>query len=251
MFKKTMKFEDLNGDDVEQTFYFNYNKKEAAELLEFGRILEFPPEPDFVYEPLEKVLKDLSTPVEVSGLSQADNNRMAYLRFQSLILDAFGKKADDNVRFEKTVELRNYFKHHVAFVEMIFDFLGDEKQAAEFIEKCLPPRLVEAAKKEMASRKTPAEIDALVEEAARRQADPATRIEPGPQAAAAALGENAPVANLASAVAADTGEVPEKKQEDMTPEDILALDDAAFKKIDVRRLTRESMLAAYQRKNAQ
>lgn len=186
MFKKTMKFDDLDGNEVTQTFYFNYNKKEIAELLEFGAVQQFA-EPGVVHTPLEEMMEKLSTPREEQGLSQQENNQQAYNIFQALILDAYGEKGEDNVTFKKSWDLRKYFESHVAFVELIFEFLGNEKLAAEFMENCLPPRLVARAKEEMeaekANRKSDSTIAEMVSEAAERQKDPATRIEPGLEAA--------------------------------------------------------------------
>lgn len=251
MFKKTMKFDDLDGNEVSQTFYFNYNKKEVAELLEFGAIQEFAKAGE-THLPLEEKLARLSTPVEESGLSQTENNRQAYGIFQDLILDAYGVKGEDNVSFEKNDKNRNYFRSHVAFPEMIFEFLENPKLAAEFVESCLPPRMVEKAKAEMqkenSNKLTSANLSEMVDEAARRQKDPATRIEPGPEAAAAVLGENAEVAQAARSIAENSGGVKAKAQEDMTEEDILGMDDLAFRKLDPRKFSQEQLMWAFKRK---
>lgn len=237
MFKKTMKFDNLDGEEVTQTFYFNYNKKEIAELLEFER--------------LEEKLKLLTTPVEESGLTQQENNQQAYDIFQDLILNAYGEKGADNVTFVKNERTKEYWKSHVAFVEMIFEFLENTALAAEFIEKCLPSKMVQKAKEEMAAeqgRKLSDEtLSEMVEEAARRQEDPATRIEPGPEAAAAVLGENPGVAELAKDIA--DGGVPEIKTENLTPEDVLSMDPVAFSKLDERQLSKDALLAAFRRKS--
>lgn len=238
MFKKTMKFDDLDGNEVTQTFYFNYNKKEIAELLEFKQ--------------LEEKMKLLKTPVEESGLSQVENNQQAYDIFQDLILDAYGEKGTDNVTFVKNDELREYWRSHVAFVELIFEFLENPLLAAQFFENCLPAKVVAQAKEDMARENnlkiTDATLSEMVAEADRRQQDPATRIEPGPEAAAEALGENPEVAALANSVA-DIGGTPEKPIAELTEEDILGMDDVSFDKLDVRRLSRDQMMVAYQRKS--
>jgi hypothetical protein len=184
MFKKTMTFDNLEGEEVSQTFYFNYNKKEIAELLEFGRVLRFkrPGESDRL--PLEQQLELLKKPTEESGLTEQQNTEQAYKIFQDLILDAYGRKSDDNVTFVKNWELRDYWESHVAFVELIFEFLADTRLAMEFIEKCLPEKLMAQAKAEMereaATKVTDADIEKLVEEGAQRQANPETAIAPGP-----------------------------------------------------------------------
>ena len=187
MFRKTMKFDDLNGDPVEHTFYFNYNKKEVAELLEFGYISQFPPADGAEREPLEVQLTKLTTPTEESGLSEYQNVRQAYEIFQDLVLNAYGEKGADNVTFVKNARTREYFQSHVAYVEMIFEFIADTKLATDFIEACLPAKMVAAAKEEMqkenAGKLSSDTLHEMVAEAARRQEDPATRIEPGMQAA--------------------------------------------------------------------
>jgi hypothetical protein len=236
MFKKTMKFDNLEGEEVTQTFYFNYNKKEIAELLEFGR--------------LEEKLALLSQPVEESGLTQQENNQQAYDIFQDLILDAYGEKGQDNVTFIKNEQTKAYWKSHVAFVEMIFEFLENPQLAAEFIEKCLPAKMVQKAKEEMAAdqgrKVTPETLSEMVLEAQRRQEDPATRIEPGLDAAVEALQPGPEMVKAAQAIADDT--TPEKKIEDLTEADILAMDEISFKKLDPKKLSNEQMQVAFRRK---
>lgn len=232
-----MTFDDLEGNPTSQTFYFNYNKKEVAELLEFKQ--------------LEEKLAKLMQPVEESGLTQIENNQQAYDIFQDLIIDAYGEKGADNVTFVKNERTREYFKNHVAFVELIFEFLEKPELAAQFIESCLPAKMVAQAKaefeKEHGRNISSATLTEMVQEADRRQQDPATRIEPGPEAAAKVLGENPEVAQLAESV--KDGGVPAKKPEDLTPDDVRFMDEVAFKKLDPQKLSRETMVAAFHRKS--
>lgn len=236
MFKKTMKFDNLDGEEVTQIFYFNYNKKEIAELLEFQR--------------LEEKLELLTKPVEESGLTQQENNQQAYDIFQDLILGAYGEKGADNVTFVKNERTRAYWESHVAFVEMIFEFLENPQLAAEFIEKCLPAKMVQKAKEEMAAdqgrKVTDESLTEMMQEAARRQQDPETRIEPGLDAAVEALQPAPEVVQAAQSIA--DGGTPEKKIEDLTEADILAMDDIAFKKLDPKKLSNEQMQVAFRRK---
>lgn len=244
MFKKTMTFDNLDGEEVKQTFYFHYSKKEVAELLEFGAIQKTA-KPGKTYLPLEQALKVLGTPTEESGLSQVDNNRQAYEIFQDLILDAYGEKGADNVTFVKNERTRSYWESHVAFVEMIFEFLENPDLAAQFIESCLPPKLVAAAKAEEANNKrlTSADIHDLSAEAARRQQDPTTRIEPG------VIPEDADpnVVGLAQ-VAAKTEKTVDYQL--LTEAEILAMDDVAFNKLDPQKLSKPQMMAAFRRKSS-
>lgn len=236
MFKKTMKFEDLEGNEVEKTFYFNFNKKELAEMIEFGD--------------LEGKMKTLSMPVEESGLTQQENTRMAYDIFQNWILDAYGQKSDDNLSFVKNEEIREYWKNHVAFVEMIWEFIEKPNLATEFIEACMPAKMVAAAKEELSTKHEGLQSSNLldmVQEAERRQKDPTTRIEPGPEAAAEALGENKEVAQ--AAVAVKELQDQEKPKSELTPGDIQNMTDEEFAKLDVKGLSQPALISAFQRKS--
>ena len=245
MFKKTMTFDNLDGEEVTETFYFNFNKLEIAELLEFGAIQKYA-DPDKSYLPLEDALEKLQTPTSESGLSEPENTRQAYNIFQDLILDAYGVKEADNVTFTKNKTLRERWQNHVAFVELIFEFIANPQLAAEFFEQCLPPKMVEKAKQELAlqrGRKVSNEtLMQMVQEADERQKDPATRIEPGLENAPEHIQQN-------GAALAEALELPTKRDEDLTPDDILAMDDEAFKKIDPQKLSQETMMAAFRRKS--
>lgn len=240
MFTKTITFDDLEDNEVTQTFYFNYTKKEVAELIEFGRVLRFAPRPGVTYIPLEEMMAKLSTPMEKSGLSNRENNEQAYMIFENLLLDAYGVKGADNVSFDKSDELRHYWSTHVAFPELVFEFLGNTKLASDFIEKCLPAKLVARAKEEMeaeaAGKLSSSTITEMNEEAARRQQDPATRIEPGLKAAqdAGVAPSNPPFEML--------------KHEDLTEHDILTMDDESFRLLDPKKLSPEQMQVAFRRK---
>ena len=244
MFTKTMKFDDLDGNEVEQKFYFNYTKKEIAELLEFGRILRFPAIPGREYMPLDEMMKKLTTPVEESGLTQRQNNEQAYEIFESLLLDAYGVKGADNVSFDKTPELRHYWSTHVAFPELVFEFLGDTQLAAQFIEKCLPPRLVARAKEEMQAENegklSSSTISEMVEEADRRQKDPATRIEPGLKAAQEA-GVAPVIQSDSDLVDGNASDVAGKLTEGKTDEELLVM--------SPQEMSKAQLMRAFQLKN--
>jgi hypothetical protein len=245
MFKKTMTFDNLDGEEVTQTFYFNYTKKEVMELIEL--------------KDLEAKFELLSTPMEDSGLSNVENNRQAYAVFEDLILDAYGEKGPDNVSFVKNDRTREYFKSHVAFSDMVFEFIEDPNLMQSFIENCLPPKLVGQAKAELAKEHKGelkgATLAEMVQEAEERQKDPATRIEPGPEAAREALGSNPAMEQAAQAIAEDSApvapaETDDKKKDELTADDIRAMSDNEFSKLNVQGLSQPALVAAFQRKNA-
>jgi hypothetical protein len=255
MFKKTMTFDNLEGEEVTQTFYFNYTKKEIMELIEL--------------KDLELKFKLLSTSMEDSGLSNTENNRQAYTVFEDLILDAYGEKSTDNVTFVKNDRTREYFKNHVAFSDMVFEFIADPNLMQSFIENCLPPKLVSQAKEELAKEHKGelkgATLREMVAEAEERQKDPATRIEPGPEAAREALGDPEPLGPVGQRIAdqvtqdifgggAQEGPTPVGPDEEhldydkISREDILAMNKDALDKLEPRKLSPSQMQAAYSRR---
>ena len=217
MFKKTMTFDDLEGNEVSQTFYFNYTKKEVMELLEFKQ--------------LEAKIAHLTTPTSESGLSEPENAKMAYDIFQELILDAYGEKGADNVTFVKNERTREYLKNHVAFVEIIFEFLENPELAAQFIENCLPAKIVAKAKAEMEKEEKGGKSVVSNDMVAASIPVPGTM---------AGMEKSDNIANEG---------VKRPSIEGLTPADIIAMPKEEFDRLDVRRLSRESMIAAFGRKN--
>lgn len=236
MFTKTIEFEDLNGDTRRQTFHFNYSKKEIAELLEFGMVRDFAryrgKERERI-QPLEDQMARLTKPISESGLTQVENSQQAYDIFQELILGAYGVKSSDNTSFEKSPANWSYFENHVAFVEMIFEFLIDTSLINDFIEGCLPAKLVAEAKKDAGVTN----ISEMSAEAARRQEDPETRIEPGDYSH---LDPSPEVVRLAEQTAAS-------KQE-LTEEEILTMPQHEFEKLDPRKIPPHLLPVAFRRK---
>lgn len=269
MFKKTMKFDDLEGNPTEQTFYFNYTKKEVGELIAFGQTLQFF-DPAAKRLPLEEQMEMLTTPVEESGLTQSENNQMAYSIFSDLILDAYGEKGADNVTFVKNARTREYFMSHVAFTELIFEFLEKPALAAEFIEKCLPGRLVEEAKAEMqrenAGKLSSETLAEMAQEAERRQQDPATRIEPGMQAAIdAGVAQPGPVQLVAEEIVKTADDIQiqsvleestdllaqakAKPVEELTAEDFELFDkETVDRLVNSKKLPQAQLMMAFQRR---
>lgn len=140
MLKKTITYEDFNGDKRTEDFYFGYTKLQLMEMIEV----------DDVQRTLEKVQESTHGPT-------------IYALFKKLIVDSYGVKSADGRSFVKNEELRQQFLGSPALEELIFGFLQDEsgsKRAAEFFEACMPAEAIEAAKKAIAEGKTPEPTEA-------------------------------------------------------------------------------------------
>lgn len=124
MLKKVIKYEDYNGVQREETFYFNLNKAELAEMeltIEGGLAAK-----------IEAIINTKNIP-ELTNL------------FKDIIMKAYGKKSEDGKRFIKSKELSEEFVQTEAYVELFMSLLSNEEAAAQFINNILPKDLVKEA----------------------------------------------------------------------------------------------------------
>ena len=126
MLKKTITYEDYNGETRTEDFYFSLNK---AELLKMN--------------------------LSIPGGLEAHIKRMVHTRdipnliklVDDLILKSYGIKAPDGRGFHKSEELSRDFMETEAYVELITElFSGGEEKVSQFIEGILPNSLVAQVK---------------------------------------------------------------------------------------------------------
>ena len=122
MLKKSITYDDLNGIEVTDDFYFSFTQLELLELdLEVGGI--------------EDVIRELSATTD---------GKRAYKLFKDVILAAYGEKSDDGRRFMKVDPQGNPLKYNFegspALSVMIIEFLQDPNLGAEFLRGTLPSK---------------------------------------------------------------------------------------------------------------
>lgn len=125
MLKKTIKYNDYNGNELTEDFYFNLNKSELMEM-ELGTTGGFA-------EQVKKIVAANDTPSIIKI-------------FKDLILKSYGQKSPDGKRFIKSDELREEFTQTEAYSNLFMELSQDEKAAAEFINGVIPNDLAEQAK---------------------------------------------------------------------------------------------------------
>ena len=124
MLKKTIKYEDFDGNEREETFYFNLTEAELAEmeLSEKGGLTK----------KLQLIVDTEDTPAIVKF-------------FKEMLLLSFGKKSEDGRRFEKSEELRKEFSESMAFSKLFMELATDDEKAAEFINAIVPKNIATKA----------------------------------------------------------------------------------------------------------
>lgn len=131
MYAKKIKFTDFNGNEREQTYYFNLTKAELTEM-------ELSMEGGFK-EYVQRIVEAQKT-TEIAAI------------FKKLILKAYGEKSDDGMRFIKRDPVRgnlaDEFEQTDAYSELFMELATNEGAATEFINKILPASIQEEVKKQ-------------------------------------------------------------------------------------------------------
>ena len=113
MYRKTIKYTDFNGNEREETFYFNLSKSECAklELSTEGGLVEW-----------------------ARRMIQAQSGEEIINTFEKLVLMAYGEKSPDGRRFVKgeNMELAKAFKETPAYDILFMELITNDETMAEF-----------------------------------------------------------------------------------------------------------------------
>ena len=131
MLEKTIKYNDYNGNEREETFCFHLKKSELLEL-QMG-----------IDGGMTNYIQKL--------ISAQDMPKLMEL-FKKIIKAAYGVKSDDGRRFIKNEEVYKEFEETEAYSELFMEISTDDKKAAEFFNAIIPPELREEG------QKSPAEV---------------------------------------------------------------------------------------------
>jgi hypothetical protein len=140
MLKKTITFEDFDGDMQTQDFYFNLTKTELAEMnvsVEGGMVAL-----------LEKMIA-------------AENAKEMLEFFKRIVLLSVGLRTDAQ-HFKKSPEIADDFVSSPAFDVLFIELFSDEAKAAAFVNGIMPKNLV--AEMEAAEKNKPLVAVAATEE---------------------------------------------------------------------------------------
>lgn len=121
------KYTDYNGNERDETFYFNLSKAEIVDLE---------------WRTPGGIENYLKTIIETrNGQQLADT-------FKMLIEKSYGVKDLEGRKFIKTKEVLENFKFTEAYSDLYIELATDDKAAAAFINGIFPKEAVEAAKKQ-------------------------------------------------------------------------------------------------------
>lgn len=120
MLKKTITFNDLDGNAVTEDFYFNLNKAELTEMELRQK--------DGLSGHLQKVI-------------EADDRGKLIDVFKEIIKLSVGKRSEDGRRFIKNEDVLNDFMQSEAYSELFMELATEADAAVAFITAVVPADL--------------------------------------------------------------------------------------------------------------
>lgn len=137
MIKIPVTYEDFNGNERTEDFYFHMSKAELIEL---------------------QFSKQGGLGAYLEDLVKAENQGELIGVFKELLLASYGVKSEDGRRFIKNDEIREAFQQCPAYSDLYMRFATDDKEAANFVNGLMPADLV----KQMAAEASGASAQSLI-----------------------------------------------------------------------------------------
>lgn len=139
MHKKTVTYEDFDGNKRIEDLYFNLTK---TEMIEFALEL-----PDGVSDTVEKDPSKMDMDEAANKISNMLGTKGVFNFIKDLILKSYGVRKDEGRRFAKTDEngrpLWIEFSQTMAFETIMNEFTSNDIAAADFVKAVLPSKAVD------------------------------------------------------------------------------------------------------------
>lgn len=123
MIKKTITYDDFNGDKQTEEHYFHMSKMELVdmELSKEGGLSTFLP-----------------------AIVKSGDTRKILDIFRSIIAQSYGVRSDDGKRFNKDPKATEEFMNSLAFEAMFMELVSSETAAGEFVAGIIPKDLADS-----------------------------------------------------------------------------------------------------------
>lgn len=120
MLKKTITYENFNGEQVTKDLYFNLTKKELIDL---------------------QISKDEGLDAYIKKIVEEEDKKAMIQLLDYIILAAYGQKSEDGERFIKNQELVDAFVSSMAYDALIDELFTVEGASLQFMMGLLPKDL--------------------------------------------------------------------------------------------------------------
>jgi hypothetical protein len=122
--KKTITYEDFDGNSVSEDHFFHLSKAELVELEMSHQ--------GGLSEALKRIVA-------------AEDGKSIIAEFKNIILGAYGKRSDDGKRFVKNQQIRDEFESTEAYSTLFMELVTNTDAAIEFINGVIPAGMTEEA----------------------------------------------------------------------------------------------------------
>lgn len=127
MLKRTITFDDLNGEKLTEDHYFHLNKAEIAHLITT----------DEGYT-LDKLIERLAVEKKQKKIMEI---------FDQFLEMTYGRPSPDGRKFEKSPEIWKDFKDTEAYSIIFMELISDAKKAADFVNAVVPQDIADEIRK--------------------------------------------------------------------------------------------------------
>jgi hypothetical protein len=122
--KKTITYEDFNGETKTEDFFFHLSKAELVEL---------------------ELSHEGGLSASLQRIIDAEDGKGIVQEFKNIILSAYGKKSDDGRRFIKNQQIREEFESTEAYSALFMELVTNTDAAVDFINGVIPAGMAEEA----------------------------------------------------------------------------------------------------------
>jgi hypothetical protein len=126
MLKKTITYEDFNGETVVEDHFFHLSKAELVEL---------------------ELSHQGGLAASLQKIISSEDGKAIIAEFKNIILTSYGKRSDDGRRFIKNQEFREEFESTEAYSALFMELVTDTDAAVEFVNGIIPAGMSEEAAK--------------------------------------------------------------------------------------------------------
>lgn len=126
MLKKTITYEDFNGETTSEDLFFHLSKAELVEL---------------------EMSHEGGLSASLQKIVDSKDGKAIIAEFKNIILSSYGKKSEDGRRFIKNQTLREEFESSEAYSTLFMELVTDTDAAVEFINGVIPKGMVEEAER--------------------------------------------------------------------------------------------------------
>lgn len=137
MFKKTIEYEDFNGQRVTKDFYFHMSKAELLEMAADGNVM------------LERIKR----------IIESKDGKAILKEFREIIWHSVGVRSEDGARFVKDNDAKRQLFESPAYDELLLELCTDAEASSQFITQLIPEKMQKEMQAQLEKQGTTETVD--------------------------------------------------------------------------------------------